>query len=659
YRLEDSALLEIQSVRELLRGAHEILLGNGEEGRGHIAGRLEIAPEILSSAEIDTWRAIAADGDLPVVDDAEFGRSLLTSGVLWDDLREHDQLRRIVRLLGQHLSRPEDLYYMRYLEAVIAYRASEVEGLDERMRELLDLEEPAGITRSDIAGLAAAVDTRVDDIRSIEERRRRALEDLIPDVLRGVPDRSSVIELAAIVDWQLRMDDSGDAYLQTEEGRQAIQSIMTKLADEEWLDFRLEEKWIELEEDLLMIARRHREEGTVDLARETLGYSKRLDDDHPVYRAENARILEVEAQRISRSQPKERAAAWKRVGDAYLEAATAEFGDPEFLFDAGLAYLEAEEFLAADEVLEAYMPHRGSGAEGEHRYWARIIARSEIARRTARPAKAIEVLDEITDFHGAETYRARLGLERAWALADLSRHDDALAAFDAVLHELVDPNSPDYVHALYGKAQLLQERHGRYYGDPKRTEAERQEALAAAHREWEDLAHKISPQSGDARLAEALYLSGVGWIERGDYARAREYFSRVAPAHLIARNTENPPSNLADWQAFAVKAAHAHAEAYFLEDRYSDAVQMYNAAIAVDPDSPEIALAFHQLGLSWFHLDDFDEARRFWELGRARVNNLESERLAELPLRQDKQFWIALYDEKLDALDNPDRLRSQ
>jgi len=424
------------------------------------------------------------------------------------------------------------------------------------------------------------------------------------------------------------------------------------------LDYRIEEKRIELEKELVALTRKLREEGKLEAARETLEYSNLLGIEQPRYRAEEARILALEAERIPRSKPKERAEAWQEVAEAYRDAASTQFGNPELCFDSGRAFLEAGDYASAKSLLEKYVPSRGSGARGEQRYWWRIIHLSEIARKTGVPSLAIKVLDEITDYHGAETYWSRILLERASALDELGEVDEALAIFDEVLMSLVDPLSQDYANALYGKARVLQERSGRAYGNPAQPPEARREMLEAAHRAWENLCHKLPVRDGDPRLAESLYLAGVGWIEQGDYQRAREYFEQVPPAYETAKSVDLDPADLDLWRHFAVKSAHAHAEAFFLDGRYSDAIQMYQAAIATDPDSAEIALAYHQLGLSWFNLNDFQEAKRYWQLGRSRVELLDEDRLAQLPVNQDKSFWLALYDEKLKALDNPDRLRS-
>ncbi len=656
-RLEDSSVREVEHLRELLRGALHLMRGEPSMGLRRIGARLDGEYETLSSDEVAQWRKIYETEQLPAAPDDQVGHSLLTSGVLWDDLREEKQLERVVAQLERNLSSSDDLYYMQYLEAALAYRRSDVDGLAERMRALLDLAEPPGIGRSDVAGLAANVDSRVEDIETIRERRRRALEELIPEVVRGVPDSSSVIQSAEIVDWQIRMDRSKGRYLDTEDGRRGLRSIMEDMTTDRGLDARIEEKWIELESELLGFSRQLREEGQLQLARQTLAYSNLLGVDHPSYRAEEAQILALEAEQVAYAEPERRAEAWRLVGEAYRDAASTQFGDTRHYFDAGRAFLAAEEFVEAKKMFDKFVPNRGAGARAEQRYWWRIIHTSEVARKSGVPALALKTLDEITDFHGAETYWSRLELERAWALDDSGKGAEALEIFERVLLSLVDPLSEDYAHALYGKARVLQEMHGRLYGDPSRSAEETTKVLDESQQVWENLCHKLRKDSGDVRLAEALYLAGVGWIEREDYSRARGYFEQVVPAYEYAKSVDLPPADLQLWQYFAVKAAHAHAEAFFLENRYADAIKMYEAAIATDPNSGEIALAHHQVGLSWFQLNDFIEAKRHWQLGRSRVEVLDDASIAELPINQDKDFWLALYDEKLEALDNPDRLR--
>ncbi|MCA8961592.1 MAG: tetratricopeptide repeat protein, partial [Planctomycetes bacterium] len=321
------------------------------------------------------------------------------------------------------------------------------------------------------------------------------------------------------------------------------------------------------------------------------------------------------------------------------------------------AFMEAGRLDDAREAFEKYVPNRGAGAQGQHRYWWRIIHLSEIHRRNDVPKLALQALDEITDYYGSDTYRAPITLERAAIAYDTGDEEQALAEYESVLLLLSDPASPDYASALYGKGRVYQDRWARAMDDATLTDEQRRAVLDDARVVWENLAFKLDPKGGDPRLAEALYLAGIAHLEGGEYAKARDYLERIGPAREAARSKDLTPEEQAEWTSTELRAAHALAESFFLDGRYADAIPMYEAAIALDNDSPEIALAHHQLGLCWFRLDDFAAARRNWEIGRARVNAMSDEQLAELPVRQDKAFWLQLYDEKIAALDEPERLR--
>lgn len=639
---------EVVTIRGLFEGALAALEGDIDAGFDQIDLRLQENFDILEPAAIEGWRQAAVRRTLPSAEPEEAGQIVMELGLLWDDMREMNRLEQALTRLRGEQARRRDRYYLRYLEAIVRYRKSDVEGLSEQLLELLDQEEPPGVSRAEVAGLAFAVDRRIEDVVRIDERRREVTEELVPMIIRSVPDRSSEGLLARSLDWQVRMDASRGDYLDTDTGRDQLESVKRQLDTSGNLAFSLEERWLALKEELLDLTHRHRDRGDTTRASEVLELTSELIKNRPRYYHERAQIFELQAAAVPAYEEEDLLEAWSLAADAYQRAATTEFGNPELLYDAAIAYSQAEQWSPALDAMKQYDANRATPLVGEFRYWGKKIEMMKIYRHLGFPAKAVEVFEDVTDLYGARAHLSKLRYEKARALEQLERWDDALATYERILSEMLDSFSQDYITALHLRSRILQARKSESEtadgADP--AQQERAEAIAKAARlSWIELAAKLRTLSADARLAEALYSLGVDAVGREAYDEAQSFFDRLARAEG-AVDLEKLPSEARDaWLRYGTVGALVHADSYQLDGEFSNAVVRYRAAIERLGSPNDWAWAFLMQGYSHARLNEKDEAQRVYQLGRRRVSELTAKEIQEL--RKSPQFWIEQFDQAL------------
>lgn len=636
---------EVLTIRGLFEGALHVLSGDAEEGFDIIGRRVVENFEILDPETVARWRQVAAERVLPAAEPADSGQILMQLGVLWDDMREQARLEQALSRLRGEQARRRDRYYLEYLEAIVRYRKSEVAGLSERLLALLDQEEPPGVSRGEVAALAYAVDRRVEDVGRIQERRREVIEELVPAVIRGVPDRSGATLLAQSLGWQVRMDATRGEYLSTTEGRETLEAIKEALDTGGDLGFALEERWLDLKDGLLDLTHRYRDEGDLVRASRVLELTSELIKNRPRFHHEQAMIFELQAEQVHPADEEEKRQAWLLTAEAYSAAASSEFGNPELFYDAAQAFAHAEEFPRAFEAIDQYDADRTTPVFGEARYWGKKVLLSRIYRELELPEKTIELYDEISDHYGARVHLPRLLEQRAAAFEDLGRPDEALKTYESMLEEQLDSFSTDYVAGLYHKARLLQAKKNRAATSKSLDDGEKKAAIDASRLAWSEIAAKIRTDRADPRLAEALYFLGVDAVERQAFPEAQRILGRLARAGAIADEVRLPAAARAAWNEYGDRGAHVLADSYFFEGDFREAARRYRSAIERNPDSREIAWAFLQQGLCHVRLRENEEAGRVLRLGRQRVDEIAPDQL-DAPGRS-KAFWLERFDQTL------------
>lgn len=633
---EDAGSRKSRGYLALLRGAQELANGLAATGAERIRATLDDYPGLLPRDEEAAFREAARRGRLPPV--AHRGHVLFTRGKIWSDLEARADLDRARERLRRELGGPADLAYLSFLDALAEYRDSAVESARERLVDLLDRPLPADLSRGEVAALLVLIEERRTEIERVDSRRRQAGEALAAlRLTEGQPEA----KLARILQWQLATDAGGERFILGADGSTALERIEKSL-DEPWLAFDLEEKLLEIQEDLLGLAHRLRDAGDLAGAFATLARARKLVRNVPRYRYEEALLLEREALTLDPSREAEARDKWRAAGEAYVDAAAGSFGNGEWMLEATHAFTFAGDFERAEFASNRYAPSVLRGATTEARYWRALLQRIEIARERGRVSDAARLAADNLDRLEAGVHRHELLLERGRCLEMLDKESDALLDYDAIYAEL-DPSSASWLEAMLRKARILHRRAQRSV-----SAADLATARGAALAAWEELAAWLPEDAGTRRL-EADYYAGDACLDERNYARARVHFGRVVTGALALESSPLPAAERERVAMFQEKAAYAQPDAHFLEGEFDVAARGYKEAVGRHPRSAQAPYGYYQIGECESRMQRREEAIRFYQLGERKVAELSDEILAELPPGRGKDFWANTFREKIRA----------
>ncbi|MFN0059056.1 MAG: tetratricopeptide repeat protein [Planctomycetota bacterium] len=635
----------VQTVGRLLRVADHLLAGQ-TDATAEIPPLLSARNEFLSPIDRDAWQSVAVSGNFP---EADLGLVLFTSGKLWDELGEVTWLRRATDRLRREIASRRDDVYLRYLQALLDYREGRLVGLQDRLLSLLDEEPTRGLARAEIAGLLEAVDTRMEELEAITRLRARARDDLVPQVLAMVPDSSAYTRIARCLDWQLRADVGGHAFLASAAGREQLAALALAFGTESGFEFELEEIWLAMKDDLLRLARHYRGLDQLDEALSTLELAKSLVRDLPAYRLEEAHILSRRAARLNAANEDAYSAAWQAAGVAFSDSARTDLGDREYRFEAGEAFLKAGQLDLAKVEFEEYDEDRKRGAAGEDRYWRKRIFLARIYRLTGDAKRGFELAKGALIAQGSFAYRYELLLERGLCEEQLGDDAAARASFDEICGNL-DPTSDLYVSALARKAAMAQRAARVRLADTKITDAERRSVQESVLPLWEELAVRLRSSGDDPRLAEALFVAGETRIEIGDFERARAHLVELSAASKRANARELDEASRRRWYHYSELGAFALADCQWSAALVPSAADYYSKAVSAYPDSALAVYAYYQLGDCALREGNKTEAVRVFRMGERRATELPAEVAQKLPPGQNRDFWRSQFTHKIAEL---------
>jgi tetratricopeptide (TPR) repeat protein len=188
--------------------------------------------------------------------------------------------------------------------------------------------------------------------------------------------------------------------------------------------------------------------------------------------------------------------------------------------------------------------------------------------------------------------------------------DEALKLWESVVSS--PPRSIDAAYALINI--------GNYYKDKK-------EYLKAIG--YYERAVKLSPG-----YFMSYYNIGTVYYEMGDMEKAEVNFKKAislsndADAHShyylgnIYRDRGKPDDAFAEWQKAASMyekfylPRYEMANYYFINGRIEDAIKEYKTIIAIEPDNPDFASIYANLGFLLIDTDKLDEAEKSFKKGR-------------------------------------------
>ncbi|MEM7165919.1 MAG: hypothetical protein AAF581_10665 [Planctomycetota bacterium] len=640
---EDGAGSRLSAAyRELLRGARDLLRGLEDAGKERINAVLAESTNKLSLADRKWWQDVAEAGAVPLDDP---GRVLFENGKIWVQLRQWERLQRVMKRLRKQLASNKDLAALNFLKAISAYRANELTGVREHLLDILDEGPPLGLTRQEVAALLVLAEERAGALEQIRDLRRSA-RNMTADLV--VEDSTNMrTKLGLVTLWQIDLDEGGHDFLVSDLGKQRFEALLQQL-DVSWLPFPLLERWLDLETQLLMLARGLRSEGKLTAALDATDAARRLVGQTERYRDLDGMILLERAHETSPAEGELRKARLREAGGAFTAAATGGMGDQRFHFDAAHAYYEAGDIDAARQSLQSFSAHDRSSAEAERRYWSKFVLMARLERAVGRHHSAVKICTHNLETEDAGPLRYQFALERGRNLELRGRDGDedaALADYDFVYNGLF-PKNPAWQEAVYQRAKILHQR--LITTDPDAAAAPKlaRDALAS----WEDLASRVDSGSGREFLAEALYRAAEGRTLMGQRQGARRHLRRlevVAGEVLSTAATRLTPEQTAGWRRFAEKGAFALADSYFDEKDIPQARARYGAACREYADSPLAVWGYLQLGQLAADDRDVATAQRHYQFALRKLESLTEAEIKDLPPRWEKTFWEKTLREKL------------
>ncbi|MCI0652760.1 MAG: tetratricopeptide repeat protein, partial [Planctomycetes bacterium] len=547
------------------------------------------------------------------------------------------------------LTSPRDLAFLAFLEAQTDFRADRTREARTRLGALLDQDLPSDLSRGEVAGLIWHAEVREEELERIRTRRAKAL-DLFASA--GSHDDQPLQVLAKICAWQVRMEAEHGAYVLTDAGNQELEEIERAL-DQPWLDYRLQEKWLELQGYLIALAREHRDSGDFDKALATLHRCRKLVRNLPRYRREEAILLARKAASLPAADEEQIRATWREAGDAYRESASLNFGDAELFLDATEAYLSAGEVGLAKSASALYVPRRAKTAGAEANFWRILLYKVRIERTLGNVSEALRLLGETSEREEAGMHRYELLLEHAACSILQGDEDAALADYDRIYSEL-QPSNATWREALFQKARLLG---ARVHKDAAQASAAgvlargpEDAAHRAAREAWEEIAAWLPADGADQRLADALYFAGEARIDIGDQRQARRHFDRLVAAAVAARDVSLPAAARSRWELARENALFLVADTHFYDGDYETAAAHYKEVVRQFGSSVRAPYGFYQLGECALRRGRKQEAVEYFQRGERRIAELPPQALDELPPRRGKQFWQDAFSEKIAML---------
>ena len=638
---EDAGSDAGREYNRILKGILQISRGFIDAGRNAIAEVLVEEPDLyFEPAERAAIEEIARTGKIPRAIDP--GPILFATAKVWDDFDQREWFDRTRTRLRRELSGPDDLAHLSFLEALAAYRDNNVAESEKELLGLLDSGRlPADLSRGEIGALLVLNEERQDEVARIEKLRKAARETL--DTLKFSEIVPAAV-LKMVLAWQVENDASSGSTILTDDGNAAFAEL-DQLLESSWLEYPLEEKRLELKDELVALSRTLRTQGDLESAYEILRRSRRLVRKLPIYRKEEGEILSAMAREMDAADAEKKRETFRQAADAFRESASSTFGDPELYWEACQAYIEAGEPGAAREAIELFTPRSFRGAEAERRYWGALLFRVRIARQIGNSDRAIRLATENVDRSEVGAHRFELLLERGLAHEGAGNTNLALEDFDRLYAEL-DPTNDVWLTALYHRAGILDER---LRGRTAANGLDAAEALASVET-WEELIAWLPESGGSPQLPEALLRAGEGRLERREYQRARAHFDRLLAAAEARDPREISPPDEARWQIYAEKARFARADTYYMNGEYGPALAAYQETVGRHPDSARTPYGYHQLGECERQNGRTDEAIRYFQLGERTVEQLSPEALQELPPLRGKDFWQKTFRKKIRAL---------
>jgi tetratricopeptide (TPR) repeat protein len=126
---------------------------------------------------------------------------------------------------------------------------------------------------------------------------------------------------------------------------------------------------------------------------------------------------------------------------------------------------------------------------------------------------------------------------------------------------------------------------------------------------------------------EVLYLTGLSYLELGDFDAARAIFSKV----LKMRGEE-----------YRQDAQIGIADSYFRQKNIDQAINAYEEILVMYPRSNRLSSVYYNLGLCYKEKNDSSKARSYFEEIRERFDSsFEADKIAVAPtIRPDPDFYI-------------------